>query len=202
MRFAYADPPYLGLAEYYTAHHPEAAIWDDPETHRALIERLQAKFPDGWAMSLSERSLRVILPMCPDHARTCSWISLHPKYGGNRAALTKHFEPVIVCGGRSFAETGSRAADYVLTRHSPTSAHVDRYVVSKERIRNGEQFMGRKPKAFSMWVFALLGARRGDDFHDLFPGTGAVGAAWSEFCGLQPDLPLTPLERAASETKG
>ena len=31
MRFAYADPPYLGHAKCYADRHPEAAIWDDPE---------------------------------------------------------------------------------------------------------------------------------------------------------------------------
>src|SRR5882672_5446493 len=46
MRFAYADPPYLGRAEYYRAHHPDAMIWDKPETHQALVCRLQAEYPD------------------------------------------------------------------------------------------------------------------------------------------------------------
>lgn len=45
MRFAYADPPYLGMgAKMY-----KRAEWDKPETHAALIERMQTEYPDGWA---------------------------------------------------------------------------------------------------------------------------------------------------------
>jgi hypothetical protein len=60
VKFAYADPPYLGCGKLYAKHHPEALIWDDPETHRRLIERLVDEYPDGWAMSLHVPSLRVL----------------------------------------------------------------------------------------------------------------------------------------------
>jgi len=30
MRFAYADPPYLGCGRRYVDSHPDALIWDDP----------------------------------------------------------------------------------------------------------------------------------------------------------------------------
>ena len=64
MKFAYADPPYLGLAEKFYGHlHPEAAVYDKPEAHQALIDRLCDEFSDGWAMSLHSPSLRTILPM-------------------------------------------------------------------------------------------------------------------------------------------
>ena len=36
MRFAYADPPYLGCGKLYVSHHPDARDWDDPETPRAV----------------------------------------------------------------------------------------------------------------------------------------------------------------------
>ena len=69
LRFAYADPPYYGLAVKFYGHlHPEAAEYDKLETHAALIERLNSEY-DGWAMSLHERSLRYILPLCPPDAR-------------------------------------------------------------------------------------------------------------------------------------
>ncbi len=37
MRFAYADPPYLGCGKkLYGDRHEQAADWDDPERHRQL----------------------------------------------------------------------------------------------------------------------------------------------------------------------
>ena len=65
MRFCYADPPYLGCGALYATEHPDAAVWNDIETHRELIARLCRDYPDGWAMSLSSPSLRAILPLFP-----------------------------------------------------------------------------------------------------------------------------------------
>jgi hypothetical protein len=185
MRFAYADPPYLGRGEYYTAHHPDAMIWDDPATHQALIKRLQAEYPDGWAMSLSEASLRTILPMCPEGARVAAWISAKPRYAGNAVAVRRHFEPVIFVGGRPHAETGNRAADYVVTAPEPTDA--PRYRMVKSDLRSGKTFVGRKPQAFCRWMLDLLGVQPGDTVDDLFPGSGAVGHAIAERLKLQPE---------------
>lgn len=179
MRFAYADPPYLGRAEYYRAHHPDAMIWDKPETHQALIERLQAEYPDGWALSLSERSLRTILPMCPSQARTAAWCTDRARYAGNAVPVRKHFEPVIFCGGRGYEETGNRTADFIVTKQEPLAAGQVRYIMNKSDIRSGRTFVGRKPQAFSLWVLDLLGWLPGDRIDDLFPGSGAVAAAWA-----------------------
>jgi len=41
--------------------------------------------------------------------------------------------------------------------------------------------VGAKPRDFCRWVFALLNAQPGDIFSDLFPGSGAVSAAWAEW---------------------
>ena len=56
---------------------------------------------------------------------------------------------------------------------------------------------GAKPRGFCRWVFGLLGARPGDTLDDLFPGSGAVGAAWAEWAGEKSPLPELPLETAA-----
>lgn len=40
---------------------------------------------------------------------------------------------------------------------------------------------GAKPPAFCRWLFAWLGARPGDEFDDLFPGSRAVTDAWRTF---------------------
>ena len=73
MKVAYADPPYLGCGSRYVAYHPDALDWDDPARHQRLVTELCDGFPDGWAMSLSSPSLRVILPMCPDDCRVSPW---------------------------------------------------------------------------------------------------------------------------------
>lgn len=191
MRFAYADPPYLGRAEYYRAHHPEAMTWNDPATHRALIERLQAEYPDGWAMSMSERSLRVILPMCPPEARIAAWISDRPRFAGKAVPVRKHFEPVVFFGGHPYADTGNRAADFIVTKQERLPAGQARYEMSKTDLRSGRTFVGRKPQAFSLWILDLLGWVPGDTIDDLFPGSGAVTAAWNaRFCKtLAPSSP-------------
>ena len=38
---------------------------------------------------------------------------------------------------------------------------------------------GAKPEKVCHWLFEALGARPEDDLVDLFPGTGAVSAAWN-----------------------
>ena len=40
MKFAYADPPYLGMGKKYSSLHSEAEIWDDPKSHTQLVEKL------------------------------------------------------------------------------------------------------------------------------------------------------------------
>lgn len=184
MRFAYADPPYLGRAEYYRAHHPDAMTWNDPETHRALIAHLQAEYPDGWALSLNERSLRTILPMCPPEARVAACITDRPRFAGKAVPVRKHFEPVIFNGGRPYSDTGNRAADFLVTKQERLPAGQPRYAMRKDDLRSGRTFVGRKPKAFSLWVLDLLGWLPGDMIDDLFPGTGAVQEAWSIRMGI------------------
>lgn len=66
MRFAFADPPYLGCGSLYATHHAEARAWDDPETHRALIARLVSDYPDGWLMGrVVERRRRMKQMLLP-----------------------------------------------------------------------------------------------------------------------------------------
>ena len=43
---------------------------------------------------------------------------------------------------------------------------------------------GAKPAAVCRWIFELLGAAPGDTLDDLFPGSGAVGRAWTAFTRL------------------
>lgn len=168
MHFAYSDPPYLGCGKLYLDHHPDALAWDDPETHRQLIERLCDEYPDGWAMSLSSPSLRTILPMCPEDVRLGSWVKPFAVFKPN-VNPAYAFEPVIWRGGRKF------------TRDDPT---VRDWVSESITLKRG--LTGAKPRGFCRWVFALLNAQKGDALDDLFPGTGAVSAAWAEWTGSKP----------------
>lgn len=164
MRFAFADPVYLGCGRLYAQHHPEAHVWDDPETHRALIARLVAEYPDGWALCLHEPSLRVLLPMTPEGTRTCAWVKPFASFKpGVNPAYT--WEPVLVWGGRSAKERGGREV--------PT---VRDHLAANITLQKG--LAGAKPEEFCEWVIDLLGARPGDEFHDLFPGTGVFGRVW------------------------
>lgn len=42
-------------------------------------------------------------------------------------------------------------------------------------------FPGAKPAKFCYWVFEGLNLTPDDEFHDLFPGSGAVGDAWQKW---------------------
>ena len=154
MRFAYADPPYVGQAK----RHYRCAEVD----HRELVDRLVAEFPDGWALSCSSPSLRLLLPLCPEDVRVGAWVKPFCvfKPGVNPAYA---WEPLIFRGGRK------------RTRLEPTERD---WVLANITLRKG--LSGAKPQAFSEWVFRLLGACRGDELVDLFPGTGAVTTAWQE----------------------
>lgn len=180
MRFAYADPPYLGCGRLYAKHHPEARIWDDPETHRDLIKRLCDEYPDGWALSLHMPSLRVLLPMCPVKARIGIWVKPYTRpVPGQRVYYA--WEPLIWFGGR---------------RGYPGEPERD-WVAAIPRRATTDGLIGGKPRDFCHWVFGLLGAKSGDTLDDLFPGTGSVGAAWAEWVGEKSPLPTLPLEAFA-----
>jgi predicted methyltransferase len=40
---------------------------------------------------------------------------------------------------------------------------------------------GVKPEPFAFWIFALLGVMPGDELIDLFPGSGAITAAFARY---------------------
>jgi len=160
VRFAYADPPYLGCGKLYAKHHPEALIWDDPESHRQLVARLVDEFPDGWAMSLSSPTLQTILPMCPTDVRVAAWVKPFAAFKRNvRNAYT--WEPVIVRGGRTSSKDGAP--------------------VTRDHLAESIQLMagltGAKPQRFNRWVLDMLGFIDDvDELVDLFPGTAGMAA--------------------------
>lgn len=166
MRMAYADPPYPGLsAKYYRGE----ASYGGEVDHRQLIARLMRDFPEGWALSTSERGLRLVLPLCPPTYRLGVWTKPHRPPPATKG-IHNVTEFVIVHAGRQ------------LPPGRPNHLHA-------HAARRGGTTPGRKPLAFCGWMFGLLGLRPGDELHDLFPGTGVVSRAWRE-CGGSPRVHL------------
>lgn len=157
MKFAYADPPYLGCGSLYAKHHPEALVWDDPETHRQLIERLSDEFPDGWALSASVPSLSTLIPMLPGGHRICAWVKPFAVFKPN-VGVAYAWEPVIIRGGR---------------RRTRQQRTVRDWFSCEITLRKG--LVGAKPAPVVHWILDLLNVQRGDEVSDLFPGTGIVG---------------------------
>jgi len=189
LRFAYADPPYLGCGKsHYGEHHPDAADYDRVETHAALIARLVDEFPDGWALSCHQKSLKVMLNLCPDDSRVGAWVKPFTPYLPN-VNPAYAWEPVIFRGGRQRGQAWRKergayhAKDWV-------SAGIMGLSASTKITVDGKVFRGAKPDAFCWWIFDLLGMESGDDFHDLFPGSGAVGRAWESWCDANRTTPL------------
>ena len=159
---AYADPPYLGQAHRY----PEKQEVD----HKALLSQLQEY--DGWALSCSSPSLKTLLAFAPPETRVAAWVkpfaifkpNVNPAYA---------WEPVLFKSARPNR------------RDIPT---VRDWVSCNITLKKG--LVGAKPVDFCLWLFNLIGAEPGDEFNDMFPGTGIVTQTWNEFCAkAQPANP-------------
>ena len=186
MKLCIADPPYLGRAAIWygdrmgksqlspeyggTAgiggvrpadHHPDAHLWDDIETHRAMVERLIAEY-DGWAIAMAHDNLRDYLPLIPAAVPIRIGIWTKPQTMPSGARVINAYEPVIV---RIPEGRRSSNGQTIFPRDSVTIS----------RLNNG--FPGAKPSAWTRWVLDMLGydAER-DEVDDLFHGSGAVAA--------------------------
>jgi hypothetical protein len=163
VKFGYADPPYLGAAKL--RYGPEAR----EVNHELLIRHLVDEF-DGWALSCSSPSLRILLPLCPDGIRVLAWTKT---WVGGRANVSPAYawEPIIM----------SRLPRSAARARFP---HPFDWCPSPAPTRTGTA--GAKPDSFSWWLFACAGLEPEDEFVDLFPGSGAVGRAWESWRGQIP----------------
>jgi hypothetical protein len=181
VKFAYADPPYLGQGvKHYGGLHAHAADCDTLEWHRELIERLSADFPDGWALSLHERSLRVILNLCPDDVRVAAWVKPFAAFKKN-VTRAWAWEPIILRGGRPIPTSQPTVRDWI---EAPAVS---------EPIAMRRGFPGAKPAAVAWWIFDWLNMLPEDDFVDLFPGSGAVGEAYQAWLEAHSGTPSVGL---------
>ena len=154
LRFAYADPPYVGKSWRY--NHPDAVRWDDPTEHIALMHEFDAGY-DGWALSANATTLPQLLPDAPPGTRVAVWVKPFAAYKRNvRVAYT--WEPVL------WSRTAPRRPGDPVGRD---------HLSCPITMRRG--LVGAKPEAFARWLFVLLGWQPGDELTDVFPGTGVIG---------------------------
>lgn len=187
MKLAIADPPYppiraahprndssrarrwydkdyrkTGDARNASDHHDNAGDWDHPETHRALLEQLEANY-DGWAVATAHDGIPVY-GVLPRGARIAIWH--RPNGGAGAARIRNCWEPVIIrppADRLSSRLMGGQVPDF-LSCPSP---------------RVG--FAGAKPAEWTRWVLSMLGYDESTDtVDDLFPGSGSVSAVLAE----------------------
>lgn len=200
MRLAYADPPYIGQARKHYKHDPQCAEVD----HAALLAQLQGY--DGWALSLSSPSLKVMLSdgsaqRAADVARLRAEASIPmpPAYDHHRNAMLRSADWLEKQPVDRMAPDGCRVAAWVKPfasfKRGVSPAYAWEPVLFKPargwsrdkptvrdwhsaNITMKKGLSGAKPESFCRWLFDLLGAEPGDALDDLFPGTGIVGATW------------------------
>lgn len=170
MRFAYADPPYLGqCAKYGHRHEAPYGCWNDPETHRLLIRNLRDQYGDGWALSASEPSQETMYRLFSEELGTARmrmspWVKPFAIYKPN-VNPAYAWEPVFWTGGRNFE------------RYDPTvrNFHVEGVTLKKK-------IPGAKPPRFSLFILSQLGVdfAAGDGIDDLFPGSHGVTVAFAQ----------------------
>ena len=163
MKFAYADPPYIGQAK---KHYGKQSNYAGEVDHYDLLLRLTLEFKDGWALSCSSTTLQEVLGLCDKFAlkpRVAAWVKPFAVFKPN-VNPAYAWEPVVFVGGRK------------REREEPT---VRDWMACNITLRRG--LPGVKPDAFCFWLFSLLGMEPGDTLVDLYPGSGAVTKAWNRY---------------------
>jgi hypothetical protein len=171
-RIGYADPPYIGCAHLYSDHPDYGGEVD----HADLIERLEADF-DGWVLhaTATPRSFAELAPLVEKTgARWCSWVKGFAAFKRN-VSVAYAWEPVIIKPARK----------PVVSKRLVMRDWIEHPITLKRGLT------GAKPEGVCHWAFELVGACPGDDLRDLFPGTGAVSAAWRTW-EMKFALPMDP----------
>jgi len=176
MKLCIADPPYLGRAvRWYGAggcgngygggqadNHPDAHLWDMPETHINLVKELQDNY-DGWAIAMTVHSLSTYMQAVETNSRNgirvMSWVKPSAVPSGNR--IQNIWEPLLVQvpASRKNYKSGKSMQD----------------VLKAGPLRRN--FVGAKPEAWTHWVLDAMGYQDGDEVTDMFGGSGAVNHA-------------------------
>lgn len=170
MKFAYADPPYIGCGHLY----PENA----EVNHAHLLDRLISEYPDGWALSCSSPSLEKLIGILSRGGfhlnegayRIMPWVKPFAVFKPN-VGIAYAWEPVIVMGGRK------------RTRKQPTIRdwHSANITLKKNMV-------GAKPESFCEWICDVLNVHPGDELDDLYPGTGIMGYIFTKRIAENPAI--------------
>lgn len=157
MRFAYADPPYPGMGY----HYDDGRSYD--VNHTALISHLETY--DGWALSTASVTLAEVLPLCSPDVRIAAWVKPFASFKPN-VDPAYAWEPVLFRSARTTDNERVTVRDWCAVNIT---------------MRRG--FVGAKPARFVWWMLELIGWSEGNEFDDLFPGSGAVGEAFDNYQG-------------------
>lgn len=184
MKLAIADPPYLGRAEMFYGtrdvpamkfhgtinqtwkadRHPDAHLWDNPETHHQMVTTLTQQY-DGWAIALLPKHLATYLPWVPADTRIAVWHD--PAVMPTGSHPRRKWEPVLI-----YVPPGRRKTTNV---PHPTG---DVLTIAHQQATKRQSFAGRKPTQWTRWVLDMLGYdQETDTVTDLFTGSGAVTRA-------------------------
>lgn len=165
MKIAYADPPYPGCAHLYKDHPDYAGEVD----HERLLQSLDLDF-DGFILHTSSVALDEVLAMARrlavrlDDCRIMAWVKPFAAFKRN-ISVAYAWEPVIVKAARKpVVKPGLVYRDFF-----------------SEPITMQRGLTGAKPEAVCRWLFAVAGCEPDDELADLYPGTGAVTAAWESW---------------------
>ena len=177
MKLCIADPPYLGKAEMFYGEkkranmneggniaktfkadiHPDAHIWDRPETHENMVDELVANY-DGWAIAMLPVNLFHYIQWVPSSTRIAVWHDPNVMPTGSHPR--RRWEAVLVSvpiGRKRINDVQTHVGDVLTVSHGSGS------------------FAGAKPPAWTRWVLDMLGYDSElDTVDDLFEGSGAV----------------------------
>ena len=178
MKLAIADPPYPPLrcvngrfhrraSRYYGGRpesktdngpdcHPDAEHWDNPLSHRQLLESLLDQY-DGFAIATAPDGLEAYAPIhCA--CKIMAWVKPTAQPGPH--LIRSMWEPVICLTpkGRRSNRAAGCSVPGVLIEAAPR-----------------KNFVGAKPKKWFEWVLAAMGYEKGDEVVDIFKGSNPNG---------------------------
>lgn len=163
MRIAALDPPYIGQSQRHYGDHPDFAGEVD---HLELLR--STKEYDGWFLHCSAPTLPLITRWADEVGvapyRIMAWVKPFAAFKRN-VPVAYAWEPVLVSPARKPTVTGRTVMrDWCA-----------------ESITMQRGLSGAKPEVVSRWLFEVVGAEPGDELVDVFPGSGAITAAWERW---------------------